>query len=300
MTVTLKQIEFYEAVCQAGNVTAAAQQLYVSRSVISRAIQELEDELDIQLFVRGRNGMELTEYGKTLRNLLSQFKGFYSALLAQISSLKETGENHSLTVGLAISCWNVFPLEIYEALKKRHPHIKLSVLEISSYDAIKKLNDGSIDIVLTPLDIKERFNTMESIDIYPTANIFCTSLNDPLAQQDSVTFLDIRQRPIAVLNSKLPVDWPLQIRLCTNTSSLIREAVSKGILCALLPQDFVRDWDDVAVLPFNPPQNCAVKAVWNKNLPHSSALQEFVDFLLEYFAAQGIVLPEEKIEDDEI
>lgn len=45
MTVTLKQIEFYEAVCQAGNVTAAAQQLYVSRSVISRAIQELEDEL---------------------------------------------------------------------------------------------------------------------------------------------------------------------------------------------------------------------------------------------------------------
>ena len=57
--MTLKQIEFYEAVCQAGNVTAAAQQLYVSRSVISRAIQELEDELDIQLFVRGRNGMEL-------------------------------------------------------------------------------------------------------------------------------------------------------------------------------------------------------------------------------------------------
>ena len=74
--MTLKQIEFYEAVCQAGNVTAAAQQLYVSRSVISRAIQELEDELDIQLFVRGRNGMELTEYGKTLRNLLSQFRDF--------------------------------------------------------------------------------------------------------------------------------------------------------------------------------------------------------------------------------
>ena len=33
--MTLKQIEFYEAVCQAGNVTVAAQQLYVSRSVPS-------------------------------------------------------------------------------------------------------------------------------------------------------------------------------------------------------------------------------------------------------------------------
>lgn len=74
--MTLKQIEFYEAVCQAGNVTAAAQQLYVSRSVISRAIQELEDELDIQLFVRGRNGMELTEYGKTLRKCFRNLRGF--------------------------------------------------------------------------------------------------------------------------------------------------------------------------------------------------------------------------------
>ena len=50
--MTLKQIEYYEAVCQTGNVTAAAQQLYVSRSVISRALQELEEELGIRLFLR--------------------------------------------------------------------------------------------------------------------------------------------------------------------------------------------------------------------------------------------------------
>ena len=67
--MTLKQIEYYEAVCQTGNVTAAAQQLYVSRSVISRALQELEEELGIRLFLRSRDGMELTEQGVMLQSL---------------------------------------------------------------------------------------------------------------------------------------------------------------------------------------------------------------------------------------
>lgn len=282
--MTLKQIEYYEAVCRTGNVTVAAQQLYVSRSVISRALQELEDELDVQLFLRGRNGVELTDYGKTLHNLFSQFEGFYTALLTQIGSLKERPDDHSLTVGLAISCWGSFPVEIYEEFREKHPHIKISAREISSYDAVKKLNDGSIDVVITPLNLNERSNALESAYIYDTANVFCTPLNDALVQKGSVTYQDIRQRPIAVLNYKLPVDWPLQVRLSTNASSLIHQMVARGILCALLPKDLARNWDDIAMLPFDPPQCNPMKAVWNKNLPHSSALKDFVSFLQEYFA----------------
>lgn len=107
--MTLKQIEFYEAVCQAGNVTAAAQQLYVSRSVISRAIQELEDELDIQLFVRGRNGMELTEYGKTLRNLLSQFKGFLFGAIDTNQQSQGNGRKSFLNGGACNFLLECFP-----------------------------------------------------------------------------------------------------------------------------------------------------------------------------------------------
>lgn len=294
--MTLKQIEYYEAVCQTGNVTAAAQQLYVSRSVISRALQELEEELDVQLFLRGRNGMELTEHGKILRNLLSQFNGFYSALQTQISHLKEQGESYSLTVGLAISCWNSFPLSLYEKFKKQYPHIKITAMELSSYDALKKLNDGSIDVVLTPLNLKTDSPSLESIDIYPTSTVFCVSTEHPLAKQESVTYQDIKDLPIAVLNSKLPLDWPLQIRLRTNTRSLIHEAVAKGTLCAILPQEQLREWDDVVVLPFNPPKSYTLKAAWNKDLPHSSALQNLLDFLLEHFAEKRAAQPSTAIE----
>lgn len=282
--MTLKQIEYYEAVCRTGNVTAAAQQLYVSRSVISRAMQELEDELDVQLFLRGRNGVELTDYGKTLHNLFSQFEGFYTALLTQIGNLKERPDDYSLTVGLAISCWGSFPVEVYEEFREKYPHIKISALELSSYDAFKKLNDGSIDVVITPMNLKEQSDALESVYIYDTASVFCTPLDDPLVQKGSVTYQDIRQKPIAALNYKLPVDWPLQVRLRTNAGNLIHQMVAKGILYAFLPTDLARNWDDIAMLPFDPPQCNPMKAVWNKNLPHSSALKDFVSFLQEYFA----------------
>lgn len=281
--MTLKQIEYYEAVCQTGSVTAAAQQLYVSRSVVSCALQELEEELELQLFLRGRNGMELTEQGKILRNLFSQFQGFYSSLQKQISNLKEQGGNYSLTVGLAISCWSNFSLELYEEFKQRYPQIKLTVLELSSYDALTKLNDGSVDVVITPLNLERRAATLASVDIYPTGTVFCVSPDSPLARQDSVTYQDIKDLPIAVLNSKFPLDWPLQIRLRTNTRTLIRQAVVRGALCAILPWEQVRDWDDVAVLSFNPPKVNMVRALWNKALPHSSALENFLDFLQRYF-----------------
>ena len=288
--MTLKQIEYYEAVCQTGNVTAAAQQLYVSRSVISRALQELEDELGIRLFLRSRDGMELTEQGVMLHNLFTQFHDFYSALQARIGELKCQGENHSLTIGLAISCWDNFPLEVYEKFKETYPHIKITALELSSYDALKKLNDGSIDVVLTPMDLRSNSNSLEAIDIYPTATVFCVSPEHPLARQDSVSYQDIKDLPIAVLNSKLPFDWHLQIRLRTNTRTLIREAVSKGTLCAILPQDMAANWDDIVTLPFNPPRTYTLQAVWNKNFPHSSALQHLLDFLLDHFAESRVNL----------
>jgi DNA-binding transcriptional LysR family regulator len=42
--MTLKQISYFQAVCEKGNISSAAEDLFVARSVISRAIADLEDE----------------------------------------------------------------------------------------------------------------------------------------------------------------------------------------------------------------------------------------------------------------
>ena len=71
--MTLKQIEYFQKVCELGNISLAAEELFVSRSVVSRAILELEEEFGAPLFERSRNGVILTRSGEILSRLFDTF-----------------------------------------------------------------------------------------------------------------------------------------------------------------------------------------------------------------------------------
>lgn len=59
----LRQIRYFVAVAEEENFTAAARRLNVSQPPITRQIQQLERELDVQLFTRTQKGVELTPGG---------------------------------------------------------------------------------------------------------------------------------------------------------------------------------------------------------------------------------------------
>lgn len=62
--MNLRQLYYFRAIAELEHYTRAAEKLYVSQSSLSHSIQELEDELNVEFFVkRGRN-VELTKYGK--------------------------------------------------------------------------------------------------------------------------------------------------------------------------------------------------------------------------------------------
>lgn len=61
-----EEIETYVRTVEAGSFTAAAAQLGVAKSVVSRRIVELEQRLDVQLMVRSTRRLSLTDEGQTL------------------------------------------------------------------------------------------------------------------------------------------------------------------------------------------------------------------------------------------
>ena len=62
--MNLRQLYYFKAIAELEHYTRAAEKLYVSQSSLSHAIRELEDELNVEFFVkRGRN-VELTKYGQ--------------------------------------------------------------------------------------------------------------------------------------------------------------------------------------------------------------------------------------------
>ncbi|MBR2829028.1 MAG: LysR family transcriptional regulator, partial [Solobacterium sp.] len=62
----LQQLEYFIAIADAGSLNKAAEKLYMTQPSLSKAIANLEAELNIRVFERSRNGVEMTEEGRKL------------------------------------------------------------------------------------------------------------------------------------------------------------------------------------------------------------------------------------------
>ena len=59
----LRVLMSFVTVCRLGNITRAAEALYISQPALTRQIQELEQELGCKLLVRSTRSLSLTENG---------------------------------------------------------------------------------------------------------------------------------------------------------------------------------------------------------------------------------------------
>src|SRR6516164_9519130 len=66
MDVDTRLLRYFAAVAAEGNLTRAAERLFVSQPALTKQIKQLESQLGLRLFIRSRAGMTLTPAGQAL------------------------------------------------------------------------------------------------------------------------------------------------------------------------------------------------------------------------------------------
>jgi DNA-binding transcriptional LysR family regulator len=66
MSISYDWYKIFEAVASCGNITAAAERLYISQPAVSQSIKQLEAALGCVLFIRTGRGVRLTAEGEVL------------------------------------------------------------------------------------------------------------------------------------------------------------------------------------------------------------------------------------------
>lgn len=287
--MTLKQIEYFRVVCQKGNISAAAESLYVSRSVISRAMAELEEEFGTRIFTRSKNGVVLTESGQILSRLFEEFSESYDTTREWIRQLQDHAQTPILRLGITpTNAYRVYQLHLH-AFEQTHPEICLHVNEYSAYDAWKLLLNGTVDAFFTPARPLDR-NMFGMLDIYQTQIVLGMENHDPLAGKSSLGIFDILDLPLGYLNAPMPLDTILDscfaafgkkpnVVLRTSDQLLLRDLTLEGTIYSLLPGDTLEFWEGVSGVPldfFHPSVN---RLVWSSALPHGEAFNIFLDFM---------------------
>ncbi|MBP3703028.1 MAG: LysR family transcriptional regulator [Lachnospiraceae bacterium] len=148
MNQSLSWYRVFHAVAKNGNISKAAKELFISQPAISKSIQKLEESLNTKLFIRGSRGVTLTEEGKILYAHTSLAFDTIEQGERQILKRKEDGAGQ-LRIGASTTLCKYILLPILRNFIQSHPHIKVSIHCQSTFETVRLLEEGKIDIGLT-------------------------------------------------------------------------------------------------------------------------------------------------------
>ena len=141
----LRQIRYFIAVAETGNLGAAARKLHISQPPVTRQIHKLEREIGGDLFVRTPKGVELTDAGRAFlveaRAIIAQ-----TELAIDRSRAAHLGEIGNLDVGFMGSpIYSTVP-KILRYFRAHSPKVTISLQRMGKQAQIDALRDGRIHV----------------------------------------------------------------------------------------------------------------------------------------------------------
>ena len=140
--LSLTNLRAFETVARMLNFGAAAEELHVTQSAVSRQIKGLEDELGAQLFQRGTRHVQITPDGQTL---LRTVEPFLAKLDTSVQHIRRSRSRQRVSVTTFASFGSLWLLPRIEAFQRSHPDIDIRV---SAHDALEDLDDPELDLAL--------------------------------------------------------------------------------------------------------------------------------------------------------
>ncbi|BAO43830.1 LysR family transcriptional regulator [Thiolapillus brandeum] len=185
----LKQLRAFCAAAQAGSISLAAEQLFLSQPTVTLQIQALERDMQVVLFERRGPKISLTPEGVVLneiaRPLVDGIEGLEENFNAHFGRL-DSGE---LNIAAGESTTLYILPEYIKRFSLAYPGIKLKLHNVTGRDGMAMLRADEADLAVgSMLEVPDDIIYHPSMSYSPT---LITPLDHPLAGRKKVTLQDI-------------------------------------------------------------------------------------------------------------
>lgn len=299
--MTLKQMNYFLAVANTGNMTKSAEQLFVTQPTLSLSVRELEKEVGTPLFQKKGNRLYLTEAGDALRDQCAQILQQYQLMQARIRS-GSLNKNY-VRFGFSTIVGNTVSPEICCQFLRYHPSIRLETMEDYGPALLYKLISGQLDVVITggSYALSEQWaDLFHFMPLHPSGMEFFVRGDHPLAQKEQVTMEEISMIPIIMLDETVPISRLIQNAFFSKNMAInviirskdiytVERFISLGVGGGFLPPESGTLNSAIHRLPcpeLSSLQRLATGLFWRKdNLP-SYALHCFIDIAKKLYGEQ--------------
>ncbi len=149
----IKQLQYFLAIAEEGQITAAAQRLGMAQPPLSQQLKLLEDELGVKLVKRGPRRLKLTDAGEILRAKAGQILELTDSAVREIADFR-SGLKGTLAIGTISSSGAALFNQAMVEYRRQYPGIRFEIHEGNTFTVIDRLNKGLIEIgiVRTPFN----------------------------------------------------------------------------------------------------------------------------------------------------
>jgi len=185
--VLFAHLEAFVAVARTGNITRAAQQLFLTQPALSARLQSLEREVGEQLFVRDRRGARLTDLGRAY--LPHAQRALQAAEDGQrhLEALRRGSEGELVIGGAPAVSTYVLPA-VLKRFRSAYPRIRISVRTGHSEEILALVIGGAVQIGLVrALEHAD----VQSIPIYEDELVLVTHPAHAFARRGGIRLREI-------------------------------------------------------------------------------------------------------------
>ena len=143
VNMDIRRFRIFQAVAQEKSFTKAAQKLYMTQPAVSKAIHELEEELQFPLFERFPKKTIMTPVGEQFLQQVQQLLQLYDSMKQDAASLQEAS---ILQIGSSITIANELLCPLMKQLQQAYPKLQIRVTVASTSAILEQLQQHAIDI----------------------------------------------------------------------------------------------------------------------------------------------------------
>ena len=244
----LRQLRYFVAIAETGNVRQAADRVRVAQSALSRHVRALEAELGVRLLDRHARGVSLTGAGERLNLRAVEILRRVDEMRAEIIAAGELPAG-AVSVGTSPATSRLLYGRLAERMGEDLPRVVLDFVEGASHWLLEGLDAGRLDLAIL-VNPEPR----ASLKLDPLVNeqvYLLAASGDRRLPRGRASVEDLRDLPLVLFprpagsrmefeHAAAAAGFPLSIAHEVQSQDVLRDFVVRGLGYGLLPYSSMR------------------------------------------------------------
>lgn len=201
LDISIYVLKYFVKVAELGNITNAAEELYITQPTLSRQVANLEALLQIPLFRRVKSGVELTEAGRKFYDNAKKLIAAYDEFMAHVYDAR------GLVAGTLFTAHHNSCQELVISFNKRflreYQNVNIRSREQGETNLLDGVKGGDYHAVfIYQNEIGKRHKQLSHLHLGNMRNMLLVSTESEFADRESISLGELKEQKF-VLPSRL-------------------------------------------------------------------------------------------------